>query len=141
MPCRKKDTLWWFLSLISIYVQKIKTDKSPTQRYWRLKNTWILLAVSISLHAEACLFRLQVWFILFINAYLHSKNQRKISILSKVMTIKKCSNPRAFWGMCSHACSKLIDCSCFFHPRLSTSKKSKSNVNPSFQETFMITEL
>ena len=96
------------------------------QRYCRLKNTWILLIVSITLHAEACLFTDNKFGLFFSLMPIYiQKIKVKYEYFQEIMTIKEYSNPRAFWGMCSHACSKVIDCVCFFHLYLSTSKKIK----------------
>ena len=94
------NTLWWFLSLISICIQKTKTDMHPMKRYLRLKNILILMAESISLHAEACLFK------------------------SNIKTFKR------YLDTCSHVCSKVAYCACFFHSCLSASKKPKTDTNP-----------
>ena len=132
------NTLWWFLYWNSIYIQEIKTDESPMQRYWRLKNNWILLVVRITLHAEACLFTNNKFGLFFSLTPIYiQKVKVKYQYFQEIMTIKKYSNPRAFWGICSHACSKVINCACFFHLYLSASRKSKPDVYPSVQGTLM----
>lgn len=105
----------------------MKLDKYPVQRYWKLKNTSILLAVSISLHAVTCLFTNNRFGLFFSLMSIYIQSQ--ISLHSRDMKIKEYSNSRAFWDKYCHACSKLKDCACFFHSWLSLSKKSKSYVN------------
>ena len=92
------------------------------QRYWRLKNNWILLVVSITLHAEACLFTNNKFGLFFSLTPIYIKKVKvKYQYFQEIMTIKKYSNPRAFWGICCHACSKVTNCACFFHLYLSVS--------------------
>ena len=87
------------------------------QRYWRLKNTWIFLVVSITLHAEACLFTDNKFGLFFslMRTYMQ-KIKVKYQYFQEILTNKfRHPNPRVFWGMCSHVSSKVIDCACFFH--------------------------
>ena len=125
-PLLQINTLWWFLSLIFIYIQKVKADMNPLKKYWRLR-----ILESYWLKAFPCMLRHVYSQVtgLFINTYLHLRNQSQISIHSRVITIKECSNPIEFLGMCSHVCSEVIDCACFFYSCLSTSKKWMSDVN------------
>ena len=70
------------------------------QRYWRLKNTWILLVVSITLHAEACLFTDNKFGLFFslMRIYIQ-KIKVKYQYFQEILTNKFWHpNPRAFWG-------------------------------------------
>ena len=100
------------------------------QRYWRLKNTWIFLVVSITLHAEACLFTDNKFGLFFslMRTYMQ-KIKVKYQYFQEILTNKfRHPNPRVFWGMCSHVSSKVIDCACFFHLYIYLHPKNQSQM-------------